>query len=67
MSGGEGSSPHETVVTWTLTEGDGVTRLHLKQSGFRSEAKQEIGGAQYGWTMMLDQLQGLLAAGGSTP
>ena len=64
---GEGSSQHATVVTWTLTEGDGVTRLHLEQSGFRSEAKQEIGGANYGWTMMLDQLQGLLTAGGSAP
>ena len=52
-----------TVVTWTLTEaGAGVTRLHLEQSGFDSEAKQEIGGARYGWTNMLDGLQDLLAS-----
>ena len=63
VSGGEGNLPHSTVVTWTLTEAEGgVTRLHLEQSGFRSEAKQEIGGAKYGWMSMLDQLQSLLAS-----
>jgi len=62
-SGGEGDLPHATVVTWTLTEAEGgVTRLHLEQSGFRSEATQELGGARYGWMSMLDQLQTLLAA-----
>lgn len=62
-SGGAGAAPHATVVTWTLTAAEGgVTRLHLEQSGFRGDAKQEIGGAKYGWTSMLDQLQGLLAA-----
>jgi uncharacterized protein YndB with AHSA1/START domain len=61
VSGGESNLQHSTVVTWTLTEADGgVTRLHLEQSGFRSEAKQEIGGAKYGWMSMLDQLQSLL-------
>jgi uncharacterized protein YndB with AHSA1/START domain len=60
---GEASNPgHSTVVTWTLMEAEGgITRLHLEQSGFRSEAKQEIGGAKYGWTSMLDQLRKLLA------
>ena len=63
MSGGESNLQHSTVVTWTLTEAEGgVTRLHLEQSGFRSEAKQEIGGAKYGWMSMLDQLQSLLAS-----
>jgi uncharacterized protein YndB with AHSA1/START domain len=63
VSGGESTSPHATVVTWTLAEAeDGLTRLHLEQSGFRSEAKQEIGGARYGWMSMLDQLQSLLAS-----
>lgn len=61
-SAGEGDTPHATVVTWTLTEaGAGITRLHLEQGGFRPEAKQEIGGARWGWTTMLDQLQGVLA------
>ena len=63
VSGGGSNPQHSTVVTWTLTEAEGgVTRLHLEQSGFRSEAKQEIGGAKYGWKNMLDQLQSLLAS-----
>jgi len=61
-TGGESDQQHATVVTWTLTEAEGnVTRLHLEQSGFRSDARQEVGGAKYGWTSMLDQLQSLLA------
>lgn len=57
------SESHHTTVTWTLTESeDGGTRLHLEQSGFRSEAKQEIGGAKSGWLHMLEQLRNLLAS-----
>ncbi len=60
-SGGESSQPHSTVVTWTLTEAEGgVTRLHLEQSGFRPEAKQEIGGAKASWKYMLNELQSVL-------
>jgi len=60
--GGENRPPNSTVVTWTLTEAEGgFTRLHLEQSGFRGDARQEIGGAKYGWKNMLDQLQSLLA------
>ena len=63
VSDGESNLRQSTVVTWTLTEADGgATRLHLEQSGFRPEAKQEIGGASYGWKSMLDQLQSLLAS-----
>ena len=52
-----------TVVTLTLTEAEnGVTRLHLEQSGFADEATREIGGAKYGWQHQLEQLQNLLAA-----
>lgn len=62
VSGPEGSVAH-TEVAWTLTESeDGVTRIHLEQSGFDSEAKQAIGGAKYGWTRMLEQMKELLAA-----
>ena len=62
MGSGDVNQPFATVVTWTLTEAEGgVTRLHLEQSGFPSGAKQEIGGARYGWKSMLDQLQSLLA------
>lgn len=60
---GPSNQQYSTVVTWTLTEADGgVTRLHLEQSGFPGEAKQEIGGARYGWTNMLEALQNHLAA-----
>jgi len=60
---GDANGPaHSTIVTWTLKEGDGgVTLLHLEQSGFRPEAKQEIGGAKYGWTSMLNELRNILA------
>lgn len=62
-SGGESTLRHATVVTWTLTEADGgTTRLHLEQSGFRPEAKQEIGGAKAGWKYMLNELQSVLAS-----
>jgi uncharacterized protein YndB with AHSA1/START domain len=58
---GVGDQPHTTIVTWTLTGDDnGITRLHLEQSGFRSGAKQEIGGAKASWKYMLDQLQEIL-------
>ena len=53
---------HQTTVAWTLTESDnGVTQLHLEQGGFDPAAKQEIGGAKYGWTHQLSQLSSLLA------
>lgn len=58
-----GSRLHQTTVTWRLTEADGgVTWLHLDQSGFDRAAKQEIGGAKYGWTHMVARLQSLLAS-----
>lgn len=61
MAQGVGDVPHSTVVTWALTEAEGgVTQVHFEQSGFRPEAKQEIGGAKYSWKMMLDELQGVL-------
>lgn len=56
------NQPHATVVTFSLEDaGDGVTKLHLVQSGFRPNATQEFQGAQYSWQMMLDQLKGELA------
>jgi len=57
----ERNQSHSTMVTWTLSEAEGgVTRLHLEQSGFQTGAKQEIGGAKYSWTSMVDQLRSLL-------
>lgn len=63
VTSGQSDLPHSTVVTWTLSEAEGgVTRLQLEQSGFRGEARQEIGGARYGWMSMLEQLQSALAS-----
>lgn len=57
------SQSHNTTVTWTLTESeDGGTRLQFDQSGFQSEAKQEIGGAKAAWNQMLEQLKNMLAS-----
>ena len=60
-AGGPAGLEIETTVTWTLQEvSPGVTRLQLEQQGFSPDAKQASGGARYGWTRMLEQLQALL-------
>lgn len=60
--GGPESLVVRTTVTWTLSPAPGGgTDLHLEQSGFAAEAAQAIGGAHYGWTRMLGQLQDWLA------
>ena len=51
----------DTVVTFTLTPTASGTRLSLVQSGFKSDQKQEFGGARYGWKMMGGKLVDLLA------
>jgi uncharacterized protein YndB with AHSA1/START domain len=50
----------DTVVTFTLTPTASGTRLSLVQSGFKSDQKQEFGGARYGWKMMGERLVDLL-------
>ena len=50
----------DTVVTFTLTPTAAGTRLSLVQSGFKSDQKQNFGGARYGWRMMGAQLVDLL-------
>ncbi len=51
----------DTVVTFTLTPTAVGTRLHLVQSGFKPDQKQNFGGARYGWRMMGGKLVELLA------
>jgi uncharacterized protein YndB with AHSA1/START domain len=52
-----------TTVSWTLARREnGGTSLHLEQTGFAADAHRESGGAHYGWTKMLEQLQGVLAS-----
>jgi uncharacterized protein YndB with AHSA1/START domain len=51
--------PRETVVTVTLAEQDGKTRLTLRQTV--SEALAKRTGAHPSWLQMLDRLEGELA------
>lgn len=51
----------DTVVTFTLTPTESGTRLSLVQSGFKSDQKQALGGARYGWKLMGGRLVDLLA------
>lgn len=61
---GQSGGTHSTVVTWTLTsKSENVTQLNLVQSGFDPEARQELGGAKYGWQHMLGELETLLVEG----
>jgi uncharacterized protein YndB with AHSA1/START domain len=55
----------DTVVTFMLTPMASGTHLSLVQSGFRSNQKQNFGGARYGWRMMGDKLVDLLEKIGS--
>ena len=48
-----------TTVAFTLTpDGDGA-RLRMEQSGFTPEQEQNRRGAQFGWTKMIDALDGV--------
>ncbi|KZE40175.1 ATPase [Bhargavaea cecembensis] len=51
--------PIDTVVTWTLTEESGTTRLHLEQTGFEKE-DQAYNGAKYGWAGKVGELKKVL-------
>jgi uncharacterized protein YndB with AHSA1/START domain len=51
----------DTVVTFTLTPTASGTRLHLVQSGFKPDQKQNFGGARYGWRLMGGRLIDLLS------
>lgn len=59
---GVDGQPSETLVTFTLSEVDGGTSLNLVQSGFKPDAKQELGGAKGGWQYMFSELENVLNA-----
>jgi uncharacterized protein YndB with AHSA1/START domain len=52
----------DTVVSFELHPTATGTRLSIVQSGFKSEQKQEFGGARYGWKMMGEKLIDLLGS-----
>lgn len=51
----------KSVVTFTLTQTASGTHLRMEQAGFRADQRQAFGGAQAGWTQMLEKLDQLLA------
>lgn len=51
----------DTVVTFTLRPTTMGTLLSLVQTGFHPHQKQNFGGARYGWRMMGEKLEELLA------
>ena len=50
----------DTVVTFTLAPTEGGSHLSILQSGFRPDQTEALGGATYGWKMMIDKLADLL-------
>ena len=56
----DGSPKHETVVTITLTERGGKTKLHFHQAIFDSKTARDL--HRGGWNSTLDSLADYLAA-----
>jgi uncharacterized protein YndB with AHSA1/START domain len=46
-----------SVVTWTLTPGDGGTHVRMEQSGFPSDDSPYYKGASYGWQGFIGKLE----------
>ncbi|MCD9021970.1 SRPBCC family protein [Cohnella silvisoli] len=54
-----GSGGEKHTVVWTLQDlGDGKVNLHLEQTGISNS--QALGGAKYGWSEMLGNLEKVL-------
>jgi len=53
----------ESVVLFTLTPAESGTNLRMEHSGFRPDQQQAYGGAKYGWTKFLDNLDRILNGG----
>jgi uncharacterized protein YndB with AHSA1/START domain len=52
-----GSMGLETVVTWTLTPGNGGTHVRMEQTGFLAEQTANYKGASYGWQKFIGSLE----------
>jgi uncharacterized protein YndB with AHSA1/START domain len=52
----------ESVVLFTLTPGEGGTRLRMEQSGFRPDQEAAYKGANYGWQRFFGKLEQVLEA-----
>ena len=53
----------KSVVTFTLEEVEGGTRLVMEQTGFTAEQSQAFHGARAGWTAFLARLEEVLRGG----
>lgn len=53
----------KSVVTFTLTPVATGTHLRVEQAGFRSDQKQALGGATFGWQKFLGNLEQILSRG----
>jgi uncharacterized protein YndB with AHSA1/START domain len=51
----------KSVVTFTLTPTPTGTHLRVEQAGFRTDQKQALGGAKFGWEKFFTNLHQLLA------
>jgi uncharacterized protein YndB with AHSA1/START domain len=47
----------KSVVTWTLTPGNGGTQVRMAQSGFPSEEGANYKGANHGWQKFIGNLE----------
>ena len=57
----------ETVVTWTLTQLEGGTRLHLEHSGFRTPKNDSaFNGMSGGWVKVVQTIGALAGEQGHT-
>jgi len=52
----------KTVVTWTLTPGNGGTHVRMEQTGFRSTEDANYKGATYGWQKFIGGLERVAGA-----
>jgi uncharacterized protein YndB with AHSA1/START domain len=57
-----GSRGLETVVTWTLTPGNGSTHVRMEQTGFPAEPTANYKGASYGWQKFIGSLERVVGA-----
>ena len=51
----------DTTVTFTIKPIASGTHLTIVQTGFTADQKRESGGARYGWKLMGEELENLLA------
>jgi uncharacterized protein YndB with AHSA1/START domain len=60
--GSESASGLRTIVTWTLTEEAGGTRVRMEQSGFRPEDEAGFKGMGSGWPRILERLEHIVGS-----